>query len=51
MAQVVLIDDWIANHAYEDRWDEKEFLQFVLNHGVEHGFHRERGQHDDLRID
>ena len=51
VGEVILIDEGVAHEADEDRWDEKEFTELVVDDCVEHVFHGEGGEHVDFGIE
>ena len=44
------LDHWVPNHADDDRGDEHEFFDLVLDDRGEHGFHGERRKHVDVCV-
>lgn len=49
--QVVVVDDRVAHQTDQDRWDEEQLFDLVLDHRLQHRRHREGGEHDDLGVD
>ena len=41
----------VAHHADEDGWDEEHFFQFVVLDRLQHGFHREGGEHVNVGVE
>ena len=51
MAQVVLVDDRIADEADDDGRDEEDLSDLVLDDRIQHDGHAELWAHDYLGVD